>query len=128
MENYFRLKVTACFWLATNVIVTGEDPYEKTAHGVPKIIRYDLSKLEGTQRTFELPMHVRKWTIEYLSNVRGQDPSHDCECILNLDFYPTATNGELDAHGVFSTELHLYDEQGNFIHTIELTKNKPKKK
>jgi hypothetical protein len=120
MEHYFRLKVSSCFWLSTNVIVSGEDPHSLTENGIPKIMRYDLTKLEGTQRTFELPNHIRKWTIEYLSNAKGQDPSHESECVLDLDKYPTASHGYLNLHGIKDINLTVYDENNKQVGVITL--------
>ena len=120
MDHYFRLKVSSSFWLATNVIVSGEDTHSLTEHEVPKIMRYDLTKLEGTQRTFELPNHIRKWTIEYLSNVKGQDPSHECECVLDLDKYPSATHGYLDLHGIKNIDLTVFDDNNKKLGVITL--------
>ena len=110
MEHYFHLRIRDSIFLATNVVVQGEDPYNLTEAGIPKILRYDMVKGKDIQKVLELPKHIRKWYIEYMSSSMGFSPDSENRAVFNLDDFPDAEYGDISLHRVGRLELVLYDK------------------
>lgn len=111
MEHYFHLRIRDSAFLATNVVVQGEDPHNLTEAGIPKIMRFDMVKGKDKQKVLELPKHIRKWYIEYQSASAAFNPDSENRAVLNLDDYPDGVYGDLSLHKVFKNlALVIYDE------------------
>ncbi len=69
-----------------------------------------MVKGKEKQKVFDLPLHIRVWNIEYLSTTSGRTPDPTSFGVLNLDNFPTGTNGILDLQGVYNIVLTVYDK------------------
>jgi hypothetical protein len=119
MKHYFHLRIRDSVFLATNVVVQGEDPHNLTEAGIPKIMRFDMVKGKDKQKVFELPKHIREWYFEYMSTTAGRTPDSENRAVLNLDDYPDAEYGDLSLHSVKGLELVLYDKNMNKVGVLK---------
>jgi hypothetical protein len=120
MKHYFHLRIRDSALLSTNVVVQGEDPYNLTEAGIPKIMRFDMVKGKDKQKVLELPRHIREWYIEYQSSTAGFSPDSENRAVLNLDDYPDGEYGDLSLHKVFGNlELVIYDKNMNKLGTLK---------
>lgn len=119
MKHYFHLRIRDSVFLSTNVVVQGEDPYNLTEAGIPKIMRFDMVKGKDKQKVFELPKHIREWYIEYMSASAAFSPDSENRAVLNLDDYPDGEYGDLSLHSVGNLELVIYDKNMKKIGVLQ---------
>ena len=118
MKHYFHLRIRDSVFLATNVVVQGEDPYNLTEAGIPKIMRFDMVKSKDKQKVLELPRHIREWYIEYMSSSAGFSPDSENRVVFNLDDYPDGEYGDLSLHKIGRLELVIYDKNMKKLGTL----------